>query len=109
MKDFAKAMDEGYVDATAGVRRKTLVWGEHQSLCEFRLEGGRQLPFHSHPHEQAGYLVSGHLTLTIESVSHDVRPGDAWCVPGNVVHGADALEDSVAIEVFSPVREDYLP
>jgi len=36
-------------------------------------------------------------------------PGDSWCVPSGVAHGAEILEDSVVIEVFSPIREDYLP
>ena len=36
-------------------------------------------------------------------------PGDSWCIGGDVEHGAEILEDSVAVEVFSPVREDYLP
>jgi len=39
----------------------------------------------------------------------DVEAGDSWCLPGNIEHSAEALEDSVVIEVFSPVREDYLP
>ena len=37
------------------------------------------------------------------------KPGDSWCIPGNVEHRAEVAQDSVAIEVFSPVREDYLP
>jgi quercetin dioxygenase-like cupin family protein len=47
--------------------------------------------------------------LTIGDETHDVRCGDSWCIPGDVDHGAAILQDSVAIEVFSPVREDYLP
>ena len=38
-----------------------------------------------------------------------MEPGDSWCIPGHVEHRAEIIEDSVAIEVFSPVREDYLP
>ncbi len=38
-----------------------------------------------------------------------MEPGDSWNVPANIEHGAEILADSVAIEVFSPVREDYLP
>ncbi|MBW1749401.1 MAG: cupin domain-containing protein, partial [Deltaproteobacteria bacterium] len=37
------------------------------------------------------------------------NPGDSWCIHGDIEHGAEALEDSVLVEVFSPVREDYLP
>jgi quercetin dioxygenase-like cupin family protein len=47
--------------------------------------------------------------MSIGDDTFDVSPGDAWCVPGNIPHGAEVLEDAVAIEVFSPVREDYLP
>jgi len=78
-------------------------------MVEFRLKKDSLLPRHSHPHEQTGHLVSGHLRLYIGGEAHDVLPGDSWCIPGGVEHGADALEDTVAVEVFSPVRVDYLP
>jgi quercetin dioxygenase-like cupin family protein len=88
---------------------KTLCHGERTLMTEFLLERGASLPLHAHPHEQTGYLVKGHVRLTVGGRSHDVAPGDSWCIPSNVEHGAQILEDSVAIEVFSPVREDYLP
>ncbi|MBT6615995.1 MAG: cupin domain-containing protein, partial [Deltaproteobacteria bacterium] len=64
---------------------------------------------HEHPHEQIGYLVSGRLDLTIGDQVFQVKPGDSWCIPGGVQHGATLIDDSIAIEIFSPVREDYLP
>lgn len=109
MSNISKASKEGYIKALEGIDRKTLVFGENTLLSEFRLKGGRTLPFHSHPEEQTGYLVSGHIALTIGETEHDIEPGDAWIVPGGVAHGAKIFEDSVAVEVFSPVREDYLP
>ena len=78
-------------------------------MAEFRLAQGANLPKHSHPHEQTGYLVSGQIEITINDVTHQVKPGDSWCIAGDVEHDAVAITDSVAIEVFSPVREDYLP
>ena len=105
---FVKHSDEGYRPVLEGVDLKTLVHGEKTLLASFHLHKGSQLPSHSHPHEQTGYLVSGHMRLTIESEVHDVWPGDSWCVAGGVIHQADIIEDTVAIEVFSPVREDYL-
>jgi len=78
-------------------------------MTEFLLKKGNRLPRHSHLHEQTGYLVKGRIRLSIELEENDVRPGDSWCIPSGVEHGAEILEDSVAIEVFSPVREDYLP
>jgi quercetin dioxygenase-like cupin family protein len=92
-----------------GIRLKTLVYGDKTLIAEFRLEKGAQIPVHSHPHEQTGYLISGRIRLSIGENTFDVEPGDSWCIPGNVEHRAEFVEDSVAIEVFSPVREDYLP
>ena len=106
---FYKRNDSGYREPTHGVRLKTLVHGAKTLLSEFRLEGGRSLPSHSHPHEQTGYVVSGRLRLIIGDQNFDAEPGDSWCIPGDMVHAAEILQDSVVVEVFSPVREDYLP
>jgi quercetin dioxygenase-like cupin family protein len=77
-------------------------------MTEFSLDKGNILPIHKHPHEQTGYLVSGKILLNIGDETFEVNPGDSWCVHSDVEHSADILENSVAIEVFSPVREDYL-
>jgi quercetin dioxygenase-like cupin family protein len=106
---FQKHSGGGYTLAIPGIERKTLVFGERTLMTEFLLKKGNQLPQHSHPHEQTGYLVKGRIRLSIGSEENDVKPGDSWCIPSGVEHGAEILEDSVAIEVFSPVREDYLP
>ena len=106
---FEKKSEVGYKRAIAGIEQKTLVYGEKTLMVEFRLYRGADLPLHAHPHEQTGYLVSGRIRLTIGEVTHEVLPGDSWCIGGGVKHGAEILEDSVAIEVFAPVRKDYLP
>ena len=106
---YSKSSDDGYHTPIPGIELKTLVHGEKTLMAEFRLKKGGKLPLHSHPHEQTGYLVSGRITLHVEGRAHDCSPGDSWCIGGDVEHSADILEDSVAVEVFSPVREDYLP
>ncbi len=106
---FNKSDSSGFKDPLIKIKMKTLVFGEKTLLTEFRLEKGAVLPQHNHPHEQTGYLVSGRMDLTIGKVTHQVSPGDSWCIPGNTDHNACAHEDSIAIEIFSPVREDYLP
>jgi quercetin dioxygenase-like cupin family protein len=106
---FSVREDNGYHDVIEGIRMKTLVYGDKTLMVEFRLAKGADLPAHQHPHEQTGYLVSGRIDLTIDGVVHTVRPGDSWCIPGDAPHSAVAYADSVALEVFSPVREDYLP
>jgi quercetin dioxygenase-like cupin family protein len=104
-----KANVRGYRPALAGIDRKTLAYGALTLLTEFRMRRGSVLPRHAHPHEQTGYLVSGRMKLTVGRNTIDARPGDSWSIPGSVQHGAQILEDTVAIEVFSPVRQDYLP
>lgn len=100
---------DGYIEAVEGIYRKTLVWGNNALLTEFKLTGGRELPLHKHDEEQVGYLISGHIILVIDNDQFDIRPGDSWAIPGGINHSAHILEDSVAIEVFSPIRRDYLP
>ncbi len=92
-----------------GILHKTLVYGEKTLLCEFRVDKGKVIPSHKHPHEQTEYLVSGRLKLIIGDESFDAEPGDSLCIPGDVEHTGEIIEDSVVVAVFSPVREDYLP
>jgi quercetin dioxygenase-like cupin family protein len=106
---FEKQSQIGYMRAIEGIEQKTLVYGEKTLMVEFRLQQGAKLPLHAHPHEQSGYLVSGKIRLIIGNETHLVEQGDSWCIGGGVDHGAEALMDSVAVEVFSPVRKDYLP
>jgi quercetin dioxygenase-like cupin family protein len=105
---FSQSSNNGYKQALPGIKIKTLVYGQKTLLTEFRMEKGSALPKHSHPHEQTGYLIKGKVALTIGAETFNAGPGDSWCIPGDTEHSAAILEDSVAIEVFSPVREDYL-
>ena len=106
---FYKSDASGYRQAVDGVRMKTLVYGENTLFTRFLLSAGHTLPRHTHAQEQTGYLVSGAIRLFIGEEAYDAGPGDSWCIPGGVEHGAEILTDAVAIEVFSPVRKEYLP
>ena len=106
---FKKHGSAGYRESLKGVRQKTLAYGRKTLMVEFRLQKGAVLPLHKHPPEQTGYLVSGRLDLTVGNETRQQDPGDSWCIPGDTEHGAKAIEDTVAVEVFSPVRDDYLP
>jgi quercetin dioxygenase-like cupin family protein len=105
---FYKTVDSGYTEVLKGVRYKTLVHGDRTSLTEFKLDQGSVVPTHQHPHEQTGYLISGKLRFEISGKSIEAESGDSWCIPANISHSAEAMEDSLLIEVFSPVREEYI-
>jgi quercetin dioxygenase-like cupin family protein len=105
---YGKRSSQGYSKALEGIEIKTLCHGASTLMSEFRLEGGASLPEHAHPNEQTGYLVRGRMRLFIGGESRELESGDSWCVPANARHRAEIVEDSIAIEVFSPPREDYL-
>ena len=92
-----------------GVDLTTLVHGDRTLMGRFKIAKGAVIPAHSHPHEQTGIMISGKLRFNAGGKELEVEAGDSWCLPGGVEHSVNALEDSVVIEVFSPVREDYLP
>lgn len=106
---FVQHSESGYRNVIDKVFLKTLAYGKRSLMSEFRLQQGAKLPRHSHPHEQTGYLVKGRIKLTIDRETFEVEAGDSWCIRGGIEHQAESLEESLVIEVFSPVREDYLP
>ncbi len=106
---FNQHKDDGYTVPLPGIKQKTLVFGDKTLMTEFILAKGSILPLHAHPYEQTGYLVKGNIHLKIGGDEFDAHEGDSWNIPVNIEHGAQIEEDSVAIEVFSPPRKDYLP
>lgn len=105
---FGKKSDKGFHEVADGIHIKTINYGEATLMVEFALKKGSVLPEHTHPHEQTGYLVNGVMIFSIDGVARTLSPGDSWNVPSNARHGATVLEDSLAVEVFAPCREEYL-
>jgi quercetin dioxygenase-like cupin family protein len=87
--------------------RRTLAVGDRMLLAEFRAAKGGVVPPHQHDFEQVGYLASGRAEFTIGGRKHVIEPGGGYTIPAGVVHGAEVLEESVIVEVFSPPRDDY--
>ena len=96
-------------DALPGVTRRLLAHNARLMLCEHAFERDADLPRHAHPHEQITIILSGLLRLEIEGQApFDMGPGDSVVIPGGTPHQARALEPTVALDVFTPLREDYL-
>lgn len=106
---FTKKDTRNFHPLIEGVTKRPLVWEEKTILCEFKLEKGHKIPAHHHPYEQTGYLLSGKLNFRIGQTSNIAETGDSWSIPENVEHEVEILEDSVVLELFSPIRPDYLP
>jgi quercetin dioxygenase-like cupin family protein len=100
--------NERWIEIVPGIRRRTLASGErlHQALVQ--LDAGSRLPEHSHPHEQVTHVLRGRLRLVVAGVPHELGPGESALAPGGAPHAADALEESLVIDTWSPPREDML-
>lgn len=73
------------------------------------LAPGATMPEHAHPHEQLGYLIEGTMRLKIGAEERLLQPGEAYAIPGGVSHEATGgPEGCLALDVFSPLREEYL-
>ncbi|MCE5215321.1 MAG: cupin domain-containing protein [Methanobacterium sp.] len=106
---IGKTSEMDYIQVSEGIKRKTLVYGDKTLLTEYKMMKGKKLPIHNHAEEQTGYVVSGHIILTIDGERYDMRSGDSWAIPGNIEHGAEIIEDSILVDIFSPVRAEYIP
>ena len=95
------------INALPGLTRRTLAQSQSMLMCEFSFDSHVEIPIHSHPHEQVGYLVEGHVEMIIDGVKTELKQGDSYCASSNVPHGVFTLEPSVIVDTFYPPREDY--
>ena len=65
------------------------------------------IPFHSHPNEQAGYILSGRIRVLTRDSRHELGPGDTYAIPANIEHRIEIIEDAEEVQVFTPPREDF--
>ena len=105
---FGTFTEERFNEILPGIKTKTLIHGEKTLMTKFVMDSGSTLPKHSHPYEQTGYLLKGKIRLTIGDRSFDANPGDSWCIESGVEHYAQIIEDSAALEIFTPPRADYI-
>ena len=90
---------------------RRLVVGERMMLAHVYLAKGAIVPQHAHENEQLTYILEGALKFWIGedgAQEHVVRAGDVLVIPSNVPHKAEALEDTLDVDVFSPPRQDWL-
>ena len=90
---------------------RRLITGERMMLAHVYLKKGCIVPQHSHENEQITYILEGALRFWIgEDGAQEVivRAGEVLTIPSNVVHKAEALEDTLDVDIFSPPRQDWL-
>ena len=96
-------------DLGGGVKRKVLSYSEKLMACELTFEKGAVGAPHSHPHEQIGYIISGKLVYQEDGQEDKIlETGDTYYVAPNVIHGVRILEDTKLLDIFTPMREDFV-
>jgi quercetin dioxygenase-like cupin family protein len=90
---------------------RRVITGERMMLAHVYLKKGSVVPRHSHENEQLTYILEGALRFWIgedESQELVVRAGEVLVIPSNVPHKAEAVEDTLDVDIFSPPRQDWL-
>ena len=87
---------------------RKIISGKKVMLAQVYLKKGCVVPAHSHESEQMTYILSGSMTLRLPDKEVTLNQGDVLNIPSGVEHSAVALEDTLDLDVFSPIREDWL-
>ncbi|MGA2018937.1 MAG: cupin domain-containing protein [Opitutaceae bacterium] len=69
---------------------------------------GNVIPFHGHPNEQTGYILSGRVRVLTRDSESELGPGDSYAIPAGIEHSVVILEDAEELQVFSPPRAEFL-
>ena len=94
--------------AGVNVTRKILGCGGSLMMVEVTFAKGAAGDPHRHPHEQVTYVAKGRFAFTLEGETKTLNPGDSVYIPANALHGTLALDDGVLVDVFTPIRDDFL-
>ena len=91
-----------------GVTRRVLAYTDGLMCVENTFEKGAVGSLHSHPHTQITYVVSGEFSFTIDGETRTVRKGDTMLKEHGVIHGCTCLEAGILLDIFTPMREDFV-
>lgn len=107
-KEFIMGDEVAWETVGEGVRRQIMGYDDKIMLVNVEFDKGGIGPMHQHYHSQVTYVISGQFDLTIGDETRRMKGGDAFYIPPNVLHGAICVEKGILIDVFSPIREDFM-
>lgn len=93
-------------EVITGYQARTIHTGT-MTFVYWTVEAGKEMPQHSHRHEQVAHVLSGQFELTVGGETEVLEPGMVAVIPPHVPHGGKALSDCQLLDVFHPEREDY--
>jgi quercetin dioxygenase-like cupin family protein len=100
--------DEIALDRVTQMISRKVVTGEREMLAQVHLKRGALVPMHAHESEQMTYVLQGALKFLVAGEEMIVRQGEVLHIPSWVEHQAEALDDTLELDVFSPIRQDWL-
>jgi len=98
---------EGKPREYLGVTFDVLATAGRAMVTRMRYRVGMAAATHAHPHDQAGYVISGRYRQTIAGATYELRPGDSYAIPGGIEHSMESLEGGEIIDVFTPPRDEF--
>jgi quercetin dioxygenase-like cupin family protein len=108
VKIFIENEDIAWESVGNGVKRKIMAYDDHLMLVKVYFEKGGVGPLHKHYHSQITHVESGVFEVEIDGEKRELNAGDAFYIPPHIMHGAVCKEAGVLIDVFSPMREDFM-
>jgi quercetin dioxygenase-like cupin family protein len=99
---------EGKPRTSFGVSFDLLATGPQSMMTKMRYSRDNVIPFHSHPNEQIGYILSGRIRIMTRDARHELAAGDTYAIPANVEHSIEIIEAADEVQVFTPIREGFL-
>jgi quercetin dioxygenase-like cupin family protein len=105
---FIKANDIQWEVVGEGVKRKIMAYDNKLMFVKVAFETGGIGTLHQHHHSQITHIESGIFEVEIDGEKQILRGGDAYYIPSNLIHGCICLEQGVLIDMFSPMREDFV-
>jgi quercetin dioxygenase-like cupin family protein len=107
--EFQFEQEIPWEDLKNGIQRQVYGYDDKIMLVKAKFVKGAVGALHEHHHSQVTYVESGVFEMTIGDQKKIIRKGDGYYVPPHVIHGCVCLEPGLLIDVFSPLREDFLP
>jgi quercetin dioxygenase-like cupin family protein len=105
---FVEGSEIGWETMGRGVRRQVLNHGDDLMMVRVEFEKDAIGAIHQHPHRQASYVAAGRFLVTVGGEQRELKAGDVFYAAGDVPHGVRALERGTLVDVFTPIREDFL-
>lgn len=105
---FFETSTHQWEEVAEGIQRQFVGYDSQIMMVKVKFEKGSIGYIHDHYHSQATYVAKGKFKVTIDGEDKVLQEGDGFYIPPNVPHGAECLEEGMLIDVFSPLREDFI-